>query len=71
MSSEQELAEITARINELRGIPMSGGKLTREQLREGVELLAKATALRASRVSKAKGADVAAENKKSLTDMGF
>lgn len=54
MSNEQELAEITSRINELRSIPMSGGKLTREQLREGVELLAKATALRAGRVSKAK-----------------
>lgn len=71
MSGENELAEVTNRINELRAIPMSGGKLTRDQIREGIELLAKAQAIRASRVSKAKGADLATESKKSIADMGF
>lgn len=63
MSSEMELAEVTSRINELRSIPMSGGKLTREQLREGMELLARATQLRAGKVSKAK-AEKQADNSK-------
>ena len=67
----QRLAEVTQRINELRQIPQSGGKLTKEQLKEGVALLAEAQVLRASRVSKAKGADLASDNKKSIADLGF
>jgi hypothetical protein len=63
MSNEMELAEITQRLNDLRAIPLQGGKLTREQLREGFELLAKATSLRAGRVSKAKAEKGAADTK--------